>query len=302
MLKRKYKNLPLISIIINCYNGEKYLKEAINSVLKQTYKNWEIIFWNNKSVDNSEKIVKNFKDKRIKYFKSKKFLKLYEARNLAIKKAKGDFIAFLDVDDFWSHAKLAKQINVFKKNKKLGLVYSNCFILRNEGKTVKKFVKSTLPNGRITQDLLDNYRLPILTVLIKKSFFKKQSFEKKYEIIGDFDFFLNLSLKNEFGCVQEPLASYRIHDSNISRKKIGLFIKELENWVSKNQNLKKMKDYSINGIFLQIQLLKIKRYILNKLRFKMFLEIFKHPLNYKKLKFLPLIILPSFIINKIFSF
>ena len=125
----------------------------------------------------------------------------------------------------------------------------------------------------------------------------------KKRILADEDELFTFSrLKNEFGCVQEPLASYRIHDSNISRKKIGLFIKELENWVSKNKNLKKMKNYSINGIFLQIQLLKIKRYILNKLRFKMFLEIFKHPLNYKKLKFLPLIILPSFIINHYYKY
>ena len=70
------KNNPLISIIMNCRNGEKYLKKSTQSVLKQTYENWELIFWDNYSSDNSAKIIKNFKDTRIRYFKSKKFTNL----------------------------------------------------------------------------------------------------------------------------------------------------------------------------------------------------------------------------------
>ena len=63
-------NKPLVSIIINCLNGEKYLKEAINSVYKQSYKNWEIIFWDNGSIDNSKKIAKSY-NKKLRYFYSK---------------------------------------------------------------------------------------------------------------------------------------------------------------------------------------------------------------------------------------
>ena len=92
---------PLVSIIINCFNGQSYLKKSVSSILNQTYKNWEIIFWDNKSTDNSKKILKNFKDRRIKYFYSKKFNTLYKSRNLAIKKTKGNFVCFLDTDDFW---------------------------------------------------------------------------------------------------------------------------------------------------------------------------------------------------------
>ena len=61
---------PVVSVIINCHNGEKYLSKCIKSILAQTYKNWEIVFWDNCSTDNSKKIIKNFKDTRIKYFKS----------------------------------------------------------------------------------------------------------------------------------------------------------------------------------------------------------------------------------------
>ena len=109
------KNNPLVSIIMNCHNGEKYLKKSLQSVINQTYKNWELIFWDNRSIDKSKDIVKGFKDKRFKYFKSKKFNSLYESRNLAIKKSKGRYICFLDTDDWWLKKKLIYQIDVFRK-------------------------------------------------------------------------------------------------------------------------------------------------------------------------------------------
>jgi len=73
------KNSPLISIIINCFNGQKYLKECVESVLNQTYTNWEIIFWDNLSTDLSKQIIQNYSDKRIKYYCAKKFSNLYKA-------------------------------------------------------------------------------------------------------------------------------------------------------------------------------------------------------------------------------
>ena len=105
---------PLVSIIMNCYNGEKFLHEALDSIINQTYKNWELIFWDNQSTDNSSFIVQSYKDQRIKYFFSKKHTLLYEARNMAIEKSEGEYLAFLDVDDYWDSAKLEKQMNLKK--------------------------------------------------------------------------------------------------------------------------------------------------------------------------------------------
>ena len=126
---KKSKNTPLVSIVINIFNGERYIEEALKTVFKQTYKNWEVIFWDNKSTDQSKKILKNFSDNRIHYFEAEKFTKLYEARNLAIKKAKGQYIAFLDVDDWWLPEKLEKQIILFQKDKTLKMVYSNFYVV-----------------------------------------------------------------------------------------------------------------------------------------------------------------------------
>ena len=97
-------------MIINTFNGEKFLRKSILSATKQTYKNLEIIIFDNKSKDKTLSIVKSIKDKRIKYYKSKKYLKLYAARNEAIKKSKGEYLAFLDSDDWWKSNKIEKQI------------------------------------------------------------------------------------------------------------------------------------------------------------------------------------------------
>ena len=133
--KYKKNNYPSVSVIMNCHNGEKYLKESVRSVINQSYKNWELIFWDNVSTDNSKEIVKSFVDKRIKYFYSKKFTNLYEARNLAIEKASCNYIAFLDTDDKWSADKLEKQIN-FLNNNKYDYKINNWIDFRNLVNTV----------------------------------------------------------------------------------------------------------------------------------------------------------------------
>ena len=88
------KKLPLVSIIMNCYNGEKYLKQSIKSVIQQKYQNWEIIFFDNCSTDKSVTTAKSFQNKRIKIYKSNKYLKLYAARNLALNMLKVTTLLF----------------------------------------------------------------------------------------------------------------------------------------------------------------------------------------------------------------
>ena len=85
----------LVSIIMNCYNGEKYLTKSVQSVINQSYKNWELIFWDNQSTDSSSKKGNSLNDRRIKYFRSPIKLTLGEARNFALEKCLGDFVCFL---------------------------------------------------------------------------------------------------------------------------------------------------------------------------------------------------------------
>ncbi len=136
----QYNNQPLVSIIMNCYNGETFLHESIKSVLSQTYENWELIFWDNKSEDKSAEIFKSYNDKRFKYYYADQHTLLYAARNEAIKKSSGEFVAFLDTDDFWEKDKLELQIPLFK-DPRVGVVYGNLFVINEKLNTKKIFLK-----------------------------------------------------------------------------------------------------------------------------------------------------------------
>ena len=250
---------PLISIIINSYNSAKFIRKTILSILKQDYKNWEIIFWDNNSSDKTGEIIKSFKNKKIKYFKNQYYKKLYHSRNLAIQKCKGDYVTFLDSDDWWKKNKLSEQIKLLNKEKDVKIIYSNFFLYFQKNKLKKKAFEFKLPSGFISKKLLRDYCVGILTVLIKKEILLKNNFNEKYEIIGDFDLFSKLSLKYKFFSIQEPLAYYRIHKNNFSKNKVSLYLNELKDWVSNNRSLFRRKKISIYYPLLLIKKLQIKK-------------------------------------------
>jgi glycosyltransferase involved in cell wall biosynthesis len=244
---------PNVSIILNCYNGEKYLAEAIKSIKKQTYKNFEVIFWDNKSTDKSKEIFKKQKDKRFKYFLAPKKTSLYAARNLAISKSKGKFISFIDVDDLWTANKLKLQIPYFR-DEEVGVVYSKLWVLNDKNKKKKIHISQDLPSGYIYDRIIKKYSIGIITTVIRRKIFLKlkKKFDKRYTHIGDFDLFLRLSKKCKFKAVQLPTAIYRAHGENLTTTdKIGA-INEFENWLKENKinlsyanykNIKTLIDY-----------------------------------------------------------
>lgn len=245
------KKNPLVSVIMNVHNGEKYLKESINSIIAQTYKNWELIFWDNNSSDNSKNIFFEYKDKRLKYFFFKKKIKLYESRNLAIKKCKGELIAFLDQDDLWLKNKLKKQVELFN-NKDVGLVYSNYYKWDEKKLIFKKklFSNNRLPEGKITDFLLKKYVVGICTIIIKKSFLvKKKVFNPRYNMLADFLFVLNFSLHTNFRCVQQPLAIYRYHGSQMSNIFFNNTARDFTKLLNTKNEINKFKKFN-NFIYL----------------------------------------------------
>ena len=229
-------NDPLVSIIINCFNGEKYLPESIKSVLDQTYKNWEVIFWDNQSTDKSSEIFKSYKDGRLKYFYAKEHTSLGEARNLAIEKSKGDFVSFLDTDDFWHKEKLSLQMNHFN-NSEVGVVFSNFWFIKKDIKKKKLCSHKKLPRGNIYNELIKNYNIGILTTIIRKKFYSKlkKKFDTRYTILEDFDLFIRLSKLCVFESVQTPLAFYRLHGKNLSSVAKKKEIEEFEIWFKENK-------------------------------------------------------------------
>ncbi len=293
----KYKK-DLVSIILNCFNGSEYLKDALISVQNQTYKNWELIFWDNCSKDSSKEILQSFRNKKFKYFLSKKHTSLYAARNLALTKAKGKFISFIDSDDMWESDKLKKQIQLFKE-KNVAVVYGNSWIKKEKTNQKKIFIRKKMKEGYIHNDLLKSYNVGILTAVIRRSFLKgKKIFDDKYNIIGDFDFFIKLSKKYKFRVIQSPVATYRIHEKNLSILKKGLEIEEFNNWYKKNSKILSLENRKI--IKDKINQLKFVRK-----KFKnSFLETLIFFIKNKRLSLKNLIILctPKLILKKIMWF
>tara|TARA_Y100000591_G_scaffold327394_1_gene351767 strand:- start:183 stop:1082 length:900 start_codon:yes stop_codon:yes gene_type:complete len=227
----------LVSIILNCYNGEKYLQDAIDTILSQSYSEWELIFWDNRSSDNSKKIFDSYKSNKFRYFLSKQHTTLYEARNFALKECRGEYIAFLDADDTWEKNKLEKQIKLFN-NDSVGVVYGNLWIYNERLKKKKIFAKSNLLKGKINSKIFSDYKIGVITTIIRKKVLLKNkiNFESQYNHIGDFDLFIKLSKVSEFDAVQEPVATYRVHGENLSLKNVDQEISEMKYWVKLNEN------------------------------------------------------------------
>lgn len=259
-------NNPKVSVIINCFNGSRFVNNCLKSVINQSYSNYEIILFDNNSSDNSIKQAKKFHSKKIKIFKSKKKLKLYDARNKAIEKSKGKYLAFLDIDDTWYPKKIEKQINKINLEDS-DICYTNYWLINGEKKI---FSKNKLPSKNMKFEILDNYPICISTILMKRNiFFKMKKFDKKYEIIGDFDFIYRASKKYKFSVVQEPLAEYLIHQKSTTNKKLDLRVSEMNKWLHKNKNNKYFTQFE--KINLKNQYLASSYFIIKK-KYKKFFQ------------------------------
>ena len=287
-------NNALVSIVINCYNGEKYLRKSIESVLDQSYQNFELIFWDNQSTDQRKNIIQSYRDKRIKYFYSPNYTTLYQARNLALKECKGDFVCFLDVDDYFLKNKIAKQLLYFN-DQKVGVIYSNYYRYYEDINKKKLLTNKQLPSGNLTQYILEESQISFMTVMIRKKSLDSLefNFDRKYSIIGDYDLLYRLSLYWDFDYIEEPLAVYRIHKDNFSKNSI-LFIDELKDWYNKNYSFFINKK---NYIYKKIIFFQAKEYLSKKKILKFFIEFWKYPMSINKIKLFLIMIVPNFVLK-----
>lgn len=230
-------NNPLVSVMMNCFNGEQYLHDSIQSVLNQTYQNWEIVFWDNCSTDNTAHILREFQDKRIKYFKAESHSKkLYEARNKALKFCNGSLISFLDVDDWWAETKLQTQINLFN-DPEIGVAASNYFLVNELNSTNKNMNIKFESTSRPTNILMKDYCIALVTIMVRKELLNDiGGFNDDYHIIGDFDLIMKLTKISNLGFSSEPLAFLRKHANNESLLKRNLMTTELKDWISNASN------------------------------------------------------------------
>ena len=231
-----------VSVIVPTYNRAHLVTETIDSILAQTFKDFELIVIDNESGDNTEEVIRSYTDERIRYFRHQNNGLVAVNRNYGISKANGEYIAFCDDDDLWMPEKLERQVKLLDLNKELGLVYSNSYIMDANGNLERDTLlsKSKLFRGNVFDKLFQGNFIPMLTVVIRREVLSKVGgFSPKYIIAQDYDLWLRIAEYYPIDFTEEPLAKYRIHGGSASRN-LELVIKEgfqlIEYWLEKKAN------------------------------------------------------------------
>lgn len=220
---------PLVSVIMPCYNGEKFIGEAIESALNQTYKNWELIIVDDRSTDNSKKIIKQYyiADTRIQYIQHKKNKGIPSTRNTGIKISNGEYIAFLDQDDLWMKDKLDLFIREFNRyDAKVGIIFSDIEIVfadniisRNYKKVNYYKIQKLNKRNFIKKLFMGNFIKTTSQVILRKECFNKLGLlDERLHGGDDGDFWLRAAGEFNFKYLDIPLTKYRFHKENTSKK------------------------------------------------------------------------------------
>lgn len=221
---------PRVSVIINCFNGEKFVKTAVESVFAQTFNDWEIIFWDNASTDKTGEITQSYGEK-LRYFRSESTIPLGLARNEAIAQAHGDLIAFLDVDDLWKPEKLERQTALFDANPSVALAYSDCIYVYSDGSTSRAGKFYEFYRGDVFRKMLMDNCIVLSTAIAKRDVVLECGCFPPLQIVEEYALFLEIARKYEVDFVDEPLAEYLYHENNGSRK-IELNLQEVSQVLS----------------------------------------------------------------------
>lgn len=211
-----------VSVIIAAYNNAVYLKEAVESVLNQTYRDLEVIVVDDGSTDNTRGLIEGLQAGHpdiIRY--------IYQenqgpapARNTGIRAAQGKFIAFLDADDIWLTEKLARQMECFARDSNIGFVYcDNIFVDENNAAMENYVRKVRLVEGDILLELFSDFFMITSGVILKRECIEKIGlFDEKLLVGEDYEYFLRLASRYKAGVVKEKLFRRRVHAKSLSRQ------------------------------------------------------------------------------------
>jgi glycosyltransferase involved in cell wall biosynthesis len=224
---------PLVTVLIPVFNAEKYLREAIESILNQTYKNLEILIINDGSTDQSEDIILSYSDDRIRYIKNQQNIKLISTLNLGIKEAKGKYIARMDADDVSMLNRIEKQVRFLEENPSYILCGSNVKLIKNDQKT-DEIIHYHNDSSDIKFALA--FYCPFIhpTVLIRKEILVIHNlfYDSMFLHAEDYHLWTKLVDFGDFINLQDELVYYRIHEHQISsehKEFQKLKMKEIQN-------------------------------------------------------------------------
>lgn len=207
----------LVSVIVPCFNGERWIGQALQSVCAQTYPHWELIVINDGSTDGSEAVINAFTDPRIRQIKQTN-RGLSKVRKRGVQEANGKFIAFLDYDDLWHAEKLSRQVTYLDAHPEVGVVYTNAHHIDAEGHVIGR--RYGTPPGKGW--LLERFLRAGVAVAINSTLIRHSSLDMVDPIndrlygCDDFDLLVRLASRFPFGYIDECLVQLRYHDTNMS--------------------------------------------------------------------------------------
>lgn len=238
------KRLPLVSIIVPCYNHEKYVQETIDSILNQTYENIELIVIDDGSKDNSVNIIQELADKYKFTFIYRKNKGLSATLNEGIKLSKGKYLCACASDDKLFTDKIMKQVFFMEDNPDYGMCYGKIISFDSYGYKKKQIIPNA-KTGWIFNDLLMQNFIPAVTQFIKKEVFDTTGHFDENLLIEDWDMWLRIAEKYKIGYIDEYLACYREHELNISKQTFKMYQAQkyiIEKW-SKNEEYDQIIKY-----------------------------------------------------------
>lgn len=228
--------MPEVSVIIPTYNSVHYLPKAIDSVLNQSFRDFELIVVDDGSTDITREIVKKYEGIARYFYQENQGVSV--ARNNGIEKSLGRYIAFLDDDDYWHKDKLIKQVNFLKKNSDIAMVYTDMHSIDPFERIIDRWLetKSFYRSKNVYASLIKECFIIPSSVLIRRECFEKIGlFDPKYRNAQDLDLWLRIARSFKIAVIEEPLTFRRLHGKNMSinienslLNRISIFKDELE--------------------------------------------------------------------------
>ena len=211
------------------FNGAKYIKEAIQSVLNQTFSDFELIIVNDGSTDESAEIVRSFSDKRIRFFENDTNKGIVFTRNFAVENSLGKYIAIFDCDDIMLPEKLQKQVDFLEQNSDFAMVGSSIEMIDKDSNFIKKHIYKLPPKLLKTQLFFDNY-FAQSSMLIRKKVFETFNYNAKFVMVSDYLLWSQIAQNNKVANLKDVLIKYRVHSQSITLKQLEnqqIYVKQI---------------------------------------------------------------------------
>jgi glycosyltransferase involved in cell wall biosynthesis len=214
-------NNPKVSIVIVCYNYAKYVEFSIKSIIKQEYKNWELIIVNDNSKDSTKEILDKYKSKKIKIINLKKNIGPYRATNLAFKKITGKYVAILDSDDYSHPKRLNAQVKELEKNPEVGLVFTKYLRIDEKNKIIKNIKGKESISERDFNKIFPCQNLGCnSSAMFRRNFINELIFYNKNFIYSyDYNFYLKIFKVSKIKYINKFYTFYRVHSNQRTQSK-----------------------------------------------------------------------------------